>query len=431
MGKTRYVQGLVAGQAISSSSTQFHPVGNGPFNPSGTSTTEANPQVIHRTAGTFSNLFIRIITNTYATTLAFQLRKNAVNGNSVATISIGGTGVFEDTTHTDAITAGDKMTYQVPTNSAAKTITITIMAVTFDATGTTAVRCLDSTFGVSTGSMNTNRYNPIIGEISYTNTTEANAKTRIRVAGTFKNLCIRLSANSITATCKSRKNGANGAMTITSSAAAGWYEDTTNTDTVAAGDDFNSTYVMSATTSTTIQHIAMDFVDATNSYGVHCNGWPELTTQNASVTNYFAMDSDGVPITTEVNTKCLAKDAYTFKELTVNITTNTITSSSTVRTRKSGVNGNVVATITASTTGVFSDSTNTDAFAATDDMNLQFVTGAGGTSLIWTFIDIFYTTVTTKNVTKTLTETMTITDSAARLSTKNRLAGSLFTYIQG
>jgi len=429
MGKTRYVQGLVVGQAISSASTQFHPVGNGPFNASATSTVEASYQVIHRTAGTFSNLSIRVKTNTYATTLAFQLRKNAVNGNSVATISVGGTGVFEDTTHTDTIVAGDKMTYQLPTNSAAKSITVTVMAVTFDATSTTAVRCIDSTFGVSTGSMNTNRYNPIIGDLSTANTTEANAKTRIRVAGTFKNLCIRLSANSITATCKSRLNGANGAMTITSSAAAGWYEDTTNTDTVAAGDDFNSTYVMSATTSTTIQHIAMDFVDATNSYGVHCNGWPELTTQAISITNYFAASGDGSPTTTEADAKCLAKDAYTCKELTINVTTNTVSASSTVKLRKSGVNGNQVATITASTVGIFSDSTNTDSVAATDDMTIQLVTGGTGTSLIWSFIDMFYTTVTTKNVTKTLTETIAITDSATRLAAKTRLSGAFPTYL--
>jgi hypothetical protein len=449
MAKSRQVTGLAGGLAIASSQSQFHVVGDGPILNSASSTTETNVQVDYRTAGVFSNLYLRVTANNYATTLAPALRQNAATSALVLSVGIAATGVFEDTTHTVTIVAGDKLAYLMPTNSAAKSITLTMFASTFDATSTTCTRCLAAIFGVSTGSQNTNRYQPVGGKLLYTNTTEANAKTRMQVAGTFANMSIRLSANTITGSITSRKNGANGNMTVSITATTGWFEDTTHTDTVAANDDYNTTYVMASTTSTTIQHIGLDFTDATGAFSIHCNADPTLSVVNQALTVFYPMAGELNSTATEANTKVLAKDIYACSKLTTNLTANTVTATSTLRFRKTGANGNQAVSITASTTGIFTDSTHTDTTAATDDMNYQLVTGTGGTSMTLSFIDMFATTASgiavnkslTETVsiseslamlrgkTRTRTETVAITESISRLAAKNRLAGSLNTYV--
>jgi hypothetical protein len=53
--------------------------------------------------------------------------------------------------------------------------------------------------------------------------------------------------------------------------------------------------------------------------------------------------------------------------------------------------GNQIATITASTAGVYSDTTNTDVLAATDNFNCHVITGTTGTSIIFSFMAMWTT----------------------------------------
>jgi hypothetical protein len=74
--------------------------------------TEAQVQVPYRTAGTFSNLFVRISANSTNNSSTIRTRQNtSTNGTLVVSPGAGTTGVFEDTTNTDSVTAGDTWTY--------------------------------------------------------------------------------------------------------------------------------------------------------------------------------------------------------------------------------------------------------------------------------------------------------------------------------
>jgi hypothetical protein len=72
--------------------------------------TEANVQSRFRFAQTFSNLRIYLQTNTGGNTVTSTFRDGGVTGASSAASTSGGTGRFEDSTHTDSIASGDLVT---------------------------------------------------------------------------------------------------------------------------------------------------------------------------------------------------------------------------------------------------------------------------------------------------------------------------------
>ena len=83
------------------------------------------------------------------------------------------------------------------------------------------------------------------------------------------------------------------------------------------------------------------------------------------------------PHATETHYRLKLREAFTFSQLYVKLSANT-TGASTIRLRKNGADGNLATSIAASTSGNFSDTTNSDACIATDEVTLQHTWGAGG-----------------------------------------------------
>lgn len=96
--------GVQMGHDISvGASTEF-------FTPSGntTTTTELNAQIEAEDAATIQFLFVNCFT--YAETRTIRTRKNAANG--AASVSVSGTGLFEDPSNTDSLSAEDDLSIQ-------------------------------------------------------------------------------------------------------------------------------------------------------------------------------------------------------------------------------------------------------------------------------------------------------------------------------
>lgn len=93
----------------------------------------------------------------------------------------------------------------------------------------------------------------------------------------------------------------------------------------------------------------------------------------------IGMGSPTVSSNIEANRQIKVRTPGTSSRLYINVLTND-RGASTFRSRKNAANGNQVANITASTTGEFEDTTNTDSWADGDDVNNQLTTGAGGTT---------------------------------------------------
>lgn len=101
----------------------------------------------------------------------------------------------------------------------------------------------------------------------------------------------------------------------------------------------------------------------------------------AGATQYAAMGAGANPTlsSTEANRQIKFRQAGTISKGWIHVGTSSTSSSSTVRTRKNGANGNITITIGAGLTGDFEDATHTDTIAAGDNMNWQTVSGGTGT----------------------------------------------------
>lgn len=206
----------------------------------GMSTTEANNQQLTRVALTQRGLRTRVNSNARTSTTTLKSRVGGADGNQSVSIGAGLTGVFEDTSNTDTIGLGVLFGSSVTT-------------------GTGAGELINFLYIVSQNDSANNHESHILGGPSTTvnasatsyfsgvgrfiaASAEADAKTPLRTQGTLSQLRVRVVTNGITAstTFRTRINGANGAQSVSiGSGLTGAFEDTSNSDTVAIGDDFN------------------------------------------------------------------------------------------------------------------------------------------------------------------------------------------------
>lgn len=359
-------------------------------------TTESETQVLHRNAGTFSNLSVRLTANSVNTSTTFTFRKNAADGNMTFSVASGATGNFEDTSHTDRIASGDKTSLKTVPGTTG-TFTMTANAFTFDADTDTVTRLVLWDFQTIVAA-STTVFNNLGGltPSSATNTTEANVKCRQRKAGSFKNICLNIIQNLRTTatTYVSRKNGVDG--TITMSIAAGTTgfveEGTPHTDSVAVDDDYNHKLTWgTGAEALTITTWQIDFI-STGGCGQMVIASRAGDAVAEPVTTFLPL---GGFFITGTEQSFLISTPYIFSDLTCLISLNGITTASTLTLRKNAVSTALVCSITASTTGVFSDTTHTVTAAANDAMGIQIATpSVGGTPTItfrnvslWTFLN--------------------------------------------
>jgi len=360
--------------------TECFTVSMNDFNP-----TEASVQRMIRSPGSCSNLMIHLTANGVAATSTFVFRKNAANGNNTVSIGSSATGFFEDTTNTDTVAAGDKINMNLIPGAGTGTFTYTSVGFAFDAsTNTVSLNICSNGTNASniTTASQTTYYHPNALFASYI-TTETNFKERQRKAGTFKNLAAYISSNTSNnaATLRSRLNAANGALSASITGnTSGFFEDTTNTDTVAVGDDYNLSFT-TGTGSTNIfpASFTTEF-ENTSGVGIKSASSHSPTARVTSTTYNYGIGTL-TQSATETDVQLRINGSYTFSELGVFLSANTITAASTFLFRKNAANATMTISITASTTGWFFDSVHTDAVVNTDLVNCRLTTGGTGTNL--------------------------------------------------
>jgi len=350
------------------------------FNSTFSTGTESQIQVTYRTAGTMSNLWIRVTTGTTTGSSTLTLRINGANGNETLSIAQGATGAFQ-AGQTDNIAAGDKINGVF--NSGDNNIQISIIAVTFTptTTSTSLSKCgYNSFMGGNTATF----FMSIVNGGNNQGGSESLSKFRMRKSFTASNCCVNVSTNNSSSppTIKSRKNGANGNIAVSPTAnTTGIFEDTSHNDSLVSGDDYNYTFV------TTDNQFQVGFVsiELTNSNGDICLGTSTDNnfggaTFNTSVTNYGGLAGDVIADTTESDMQVTINASYIFSQLVINIDTNSITSnpSATINLRANGGNTGVVISAINNQTGILVDNSHTYTSSSSDLMNYQIITGATG-----------------------------------------------------
>lgn len=341
-------------------------------------TTETNQQLTYRAAGTFSNLYIRVLTNATSATSTFRTRQNAADGSLVISIGAGTTGEFEDTANTDTITAGDEWNYSFAAG-AGGTVTYGSASILFSANANTVCVLAQTNLNFSTAS--TTRYIGLASN-NTSSTLEADGEQEINSAGTLKNLFLNINSNTrtTTTTFKTRKTGvADGNLSISvTGSSTGLFEDTANSDTVAANDLWNYSFTTGTGTGTISWGPFSVNFETTNSKFVSGGGSNLGLAQAAGTTNYLGIGAGNNPSTTETDRTTETNLICSISNFVIYISANATTASSTFEVRKNQGTTACSISISAGTTGLFED-TDSVSYIATDEVNVSFTAGTGGT----------------------------------------------------
>ena len=209
----------------------------------------------------------------------------------------------------------------------------------------------------------------------------------MRTAGVWSNLYIRVVTNDRGAgSLVSRVNGADGAQSVTIGAGAtGEMEDTTNSDSVSAGDEINNRLITGSGGTTFIHRVVSSNYQASSGDVMLWSafGGNNITVNN--VTRYFVLagnsGGDSTTTQTEASNQYSSRCAGTWRHLQINVETNTRGVTCTMRSRVNGGNGGQSIAIGAGATGIFEDTSGTDAIVSGDEINYAITYGADGNNL--------------------------------------------------
>lgn len=381
LAKTFYV---VSNSGTSISGNRFFPISTNLI----ATTTEAFAETSFiKSGGVLSGAKVYISANTNAVTTIFDLVINSTVGNQSIAVTTLATGLFEDA-DSDTISASDEVNWEV---TASAWVGLTLQFTTCSFAPTTFHHIFSSkirnTFCKTTGGIFSEPNAP------NSNATELNAKLNMRVAGTLEKCRVYVSANADTggATVKSRVNGANGNISVVITASTtGEFLDVSNTDSISVDNDLNFTGSTTVTGDVTVESIQVAFTPTVDGSFILNNGNPNGNNPGANTTIYIPPGTTGAGgVATESDALVTLSSAYTVSELQAYILTNTGGSAGTIDLRLDTGGGPastaLTMSITAATTGWFSDVTNSVSVASGNTVDYRVV---GPTSGDFTFTTI-------------------------------------------
>jgi hypothetical protein len=209
----------------------------------------------------------------------------------------------------------------------------------------------------------------------------AESATQAMTRGTYtlSQLFVRVTANATAAssTVRSRKNGSNGAQSVSIGAGAtGVFQDTVNSDSLLTGDLINSQETVGAGGSLTISIISYILAASTDI--------PILLEARAGsgishgATAYCGIGGGSGWGATESDAQYVCRVSSTLSNFYVCVYSNSCDGATTFRVRKNGADGNENVSVPATTTGAYEDATNSDSVASGDTLDYSGV--AGGTA---------------------------------------------------
>lgn len=327
--------------------------------------------------GTLKNLYLIVVANTRSDATSCRVRQNAADTTLIFSIASSTTGTFSDTSDTVTVADGDKLNFAVTTGAGTGGITFAGLGLEFDYSSSGGGWLAFN--NDSQNSTNT-KYVPLCGN-GPTGTTRAQFGTAIYSAGTFRRLAIGAITNNLNSAtvCTLGINASNVNETVSvTSSTTGYFEDATNTDAVTAGQTADIQIVTTASSGiiTFCGGITLDPTTASE----HTTGFGGSNQSTTGAWFTFAGGGANALITTETNGQNPIPCSCTVTDPSVYITTNAAAATSNIVFRKGGVTQNNNISITASTTGRFSDTTpHTDSLIAGDKVGWNVVPGAANT----------------------------------------------------
>jgi hypothetical protein len=351
-------------------------------------------------AGTLSLMTLNVLTNAYTSTCNIKSRVNSADGAQVIAVGAGATGVFQDATHSDSLAAGDKINGTLTVPQFFANFTLGPIGVAFDGTSSVAslwhAKDAQGTTSFNAGTASVTRYLSLCGSGDNANgwfvTSETDAKTLVRAAGSFSILAAYIATNSSTnaMSVTFRVNGVDGNQALSIGASStGYIEDTTHSDSVASGDDVNLKTVSGAgTVNAAVQFFGAGFTSSGTNWDMRAASTRlAASSWSAGSTNYHSLQGGIAPTTTEASAQIKVPFASYFDRLAIRVAAAAGTSTVTMTLRVNGADGQGSVSITGSTTGTFEDTTHVDTIAANDLVNYK-IPALGSNSFAPRFIGV-------------------------------------------
>lgn len=371
--------------------TRFMPITGIPA----VATSEASYEATTRSAGIFSNLFSYVTANTTLVTSTITLRKSRSDTSVTVTYTSGQTGIKEDTSNTASFANTDEIDHEVTVandTSGTTNLSVSVLGIQFDPSVTTDCMTDFGCFLTNSFASANARIIPTgtVQQVALSETT--GAKYRIRNSFVTSNLFSTVINNSQTGgstfTMRTRKNGANGNQSVVwTGGATGQLEDTSNSDTLAVGDDYNYDGVRSGAGSIDVTSISTMCLSTNNIFPLLAGAGGTTTQIAFNNSRYFGISGHAIPTSTESSIQIYPRFDFTAKELECYLDVNNITTSATVvALRVNSSNSALTISIAAGATGVFSDTTNSVSIAlGSDEINYIATTPntSGNISLRW------------------------------------------------
>lgn len=217
------------------------------------------------------------------------------------------------------------------------------------------------------------------------NSTEAYVQTYMTYSGTWSgfSLYFRTANASGDTTFTVRKNGVDTAMTITvPQNTTGFFQDLTNTVSVAVGDLVSIGVTTTAGTTTSVPSITTLFTADSGDSVQYAMMYEPGAFSFTATNRYFRPAGDcTAAITTEANAQNMIQHDATIEAIGVYVSANTRTQSTVFYNRINGADGNVSVSVASSATGLQFSDTSSDAVNAGDLINSRGAIASGSGSI--------------------------------------------------
>lgn len=343
--------------------------------------TEANVQIDVQTAGTLDILGCYMSANDRTGSSTLVSRVGGANGNMSVTIGASsGAGQFEDAAHSDTWDATEEVNGRFVVGAGGTTFVPEAVWSSF--TGTSITAKYFQTVGTSSALTTADQYYPLAGG-NRINTSEAIMQWTAGAAATLRNAFSYVSANtrSDTVTYRTRKNASTNGNAVLEylTTATGDVNDTSNTDTVAQGDEWNWIADQNGGSGSLTLRILKIEVEMTTAFPLLVTqSGSSPTTQANALTRYLYVESELTSNfdTTEADKQTKSNQAFTWGYYVGYVSAQSIdvTGTYVLRPRVNGADVNGVLTWNFGETGQKADTSSSDAVADEDEIGFSSVT---------------------------------------------------------
>lgn len=366
----------LAGALTRGSGTVYLPVANSNLV---SGTPESDVDVKFYGSGWFDNFRCNVSANAHDAATVVTLRKNGSGTSCSITIGAGLTGQFEDSTHNVAFADGDMMAIDIVQAGTGNVVFRSVGADLLTATPYNKVAACGA-FAFTTASVT--RYFRIPGNLGLLTSLTADAQVYAPVDGFMRNLAVKISANarSTSTVFTIQNNGSDTSLTVTVGAGlTGIFEDTTNEPTFAAGDGISGKMDTSTGSGAiTCRGISIEIESddaATGSVPIMLAYGGGTVNQNQTRYVYALSGMANSTATSTTDGQIALAGTGTIQNLYTYVLTNTAANSTVMVLRENTTDQAVTITISATTTGLFSDTTNSFTYADGDLLQTKYSRG--------------------------------------------------------